>query len=506
MKNKLLQGTVVLLCSSVVLRCLGFLYQILVVRIAGTESLGILNMTMPFYMLLVVIATMGMPIAITKLTAQYVASHGHFVIGQMMRTAFLLVLALSCGCLLAACILMPKVFSLLHTDARVSQCFVVLIPGIVIVPFCSVMRGYFQGMQQMVYPSVGQIVEQLIRVFCGIAFLLWVSPKDVLSMAMSLGAAAMLGEAGGCAFLAVMYLHSRRKAIAKLPNQSVDRKIQWMKPLLSLGIPVTATRLTSTVDMAIEASIVPFCLIASGHTINEAAAIYGQFSGVAVSLLTIPTVLTGALSTALIPAISEVAATGRKKALQQYCGRAVSVTWAFSLPIIFMLYLYGEEFGQMLFHIEGLGEMMRWLSFGAVFVYLGQTVVGILQGLGMTRTVFINNFCGSAAKLIGMYYCIRTMGLGATGIACGMILGYGLQCMMHIAALGQCVPVRIPWKQIFLPVGGSLLMVIQMQFLETVLPNGTIWFFVRLTLAAVSYLLILLITGELRQLMKTAKK
>lgn len=506
MKNKLLQGTVVLLCSSVVLRCLGFLYQILVVRIAGTESLGILNMTMPFYMLLVVIATMGMPIAITKLTAQYVASHGHSVIGQMMRTAFLLVLALSCGCLLAACIIMPKAFSLLHTDARVSQCFVVLIPGIVIVPFCSVMRGYFQGMQQMVYPSVGQIVEQLIRVFCGIAFLLWVSPKDVLSMAMSLGAAAMLGEAGGCAFLAVMYLHSRRKAIAKLPNQSVDRKIQWMKPLLSLGIPVTATRLTSTVDMAIEASIVPFCLIASGHTINEAAAIYGQFSGVAVSLLTIPTVLTGALSTALIPAISEVAATGRKKALQQYCGRAVSVTWAFSLPIIFMLYLYGEEFGQMLFHIEGLGEMMRWLSFGAVFVYLGQTVVGILQGLGMTRTVFINNFCGSAAKLIGMYYCIRTMGLGATGIACGMILGYGLQCMMHIAALGQCVPVRIPWKQIFLPVGGSLLMVIQMQFLETVLPNGTIWFFVRLTLAAVSYLLILLITGELRQLMKTAKK
>ena len=47
MKNKLLQGTIVLLCSSVVLRGLGFLYQILVVRIAGTEALGILNMTMP---------------------------------------------------------------------------------------------------------------------------------------------------------------------------------------------------------------------------------------------------------------------------------------------------------------------------------------------------------------------------------------------------------------------------------------------------------------------------
>ncbi len=502
MKNKLLQGTLVLLCSSMVLKCLGFVYQILVVRIAGTESLGILNMTMPFYMLLVVIATMGMPIAITKLTAQYLVSHGQYMIAQMMRTAFVLVLILSVGCLWIAYTIMPEVFALLHTEARVRQCFIVLIPGIVIVPFCSVMRGYFQGIQQMIYPSIGQIVEQLIRVFCGIGLILWVSPNDVLSLAMSLGAAAMLGEAGGCAFLAVMYFHSRRKALLEHPRHHMIGNIQWLKPLLSLGIPVTGTRLTSTVDMAIEASIVPLCLIACGYTTGQAASIYGQFSGVAVSLLTIPTILTGALGTALIPAVSSAASHGETAELQRYCQNAVSVTWMFSLPIIFVLYLYGEELGQMLFHITGLGEMMRWLSFGAVFIYLGQTVVGILQGLGMTRTVFFNNFCGSAAKLIGMYYCIRSLGLGANGIACGMILGYGLQCMMHVAALGQCVSMRIPWKHIFLPVGNSLLMVMHMQLWERILPDGMLCFLFRLSMAAMGYFLILCCTAEVRQLIK----
>lgn len=44
MKNKFLQGTVILLITSVLLRGLGFVYQILVVRYAGTESVGILNM------------------------------------------------------------------------------------------------------------------------------------------------------------------------------------------------------------------------------------------------------------------------------------------------------------------------------------------------------------------------------------------------------------------------------------------------------------------------------
>ncbi len=502
MKNKLLQGTMVLLCSSVVLRCLGFVYQILVVRIAGTESLGILNMTMPFYMLLVVVATMGMPIAITKLTAQYAASHGQAVIAQMMRTAFGLVLILSVFCLIAACVVMPEVFALLNTEQRVQQCFLVLIPGIVIVPFCSVMRGYFQGMQQMVYPSIGQIIEQLIRVFCGIGLILWVSPKDVLSLAMSLGCAAMLGEAGGCAFLAVLYLRNRRKALAGIRYSKITGSKEWLKPLLSLGLPVTGTRLTSTVDMAIEASIVPLCLIASGYTISQAASIYGQFSGVAVSLLTIPTVLTGALGTALIPAVSSAAANGQKHALQHYCQEAVSVTWAFSLPVIFVLYLYGEELGQILFHLNGLGEMMRWLSFGAVFLYLGQTVVGILQGLGMTRVVFINNFCGSAAKLIGMYYCIRTMGLGANGIACGMILGYGLQCMMNVAALAERVSMRIPWKQILLPVANSLFMVMQIQFWERIMPEGTLWFLLRLVLAAGGYLFILFCSGALRKIVK----
>ena len=505
MKNKLLQGTLVLLCSSIVLRCIGFVYQMMVVRLAGTEPLGILNMTMPFYMLLVVLATMGMPVAIAKLAAEYSSRNAQTAIGQMMRTAFLFVLVLSIVCLLIACVAMPKVFSILQTDLRVRKCFYVLIPGIFIVPICSVMRGYFQGLEQMLYPSIGQIAEQIIRVLCGIVLLLWVSPKDVLSLAMSLAAAAMLGEAGGCLILGVLYVRSRRKQ-RRYQNSIGEVKrngfTQWLKPLLSLGVPVTGTRITSTIDMAIEARMVPLCLIAVGYTASEAASVYGQFSGVAISLLTIPTVLTGALGTALIPAISGAAASHQNKVLTHYCQQSISVTWAFSLPVIFVLYLYGEELGQMLFHIENLGVMMRWLSFGAVFLYLGQTVVGILQGLGLTRTVFINNFCGSVAKLIGMYYCIRVLHMGGNGIAGGMIIGYGLQCMLNVMALGQYVPIQMPWKEIFLPAANSILMVLHLQFWENILPSGSVFFLLRLCFAAMGYLMVLLCTGQLKRFIK----
>ena len=88
MKNKFLQGTVILLLTSVLLRGLGFVYQMLVVRFAGTESVGLLNMSFPFYIMLVVLATAGMPVAIAKLTAEYVSRGREEQVSAMMRTAF----------------------------------------------------------------------------------------------------------------------------------------------------------------------------------------------------------------------------------------------------------------------------------------------------------------------------------------------------------------------------------------------------------------------------------
>ncbi len=457
MNSKFLKGTLILLATSVLLRGIGFIYQMLIVRFAGTEAVGILNMSLPFYSILLVLATAGMPVAIAKLTAGFVSKQQEAQIGRMMRTAFVLVGALSLCSFAAALWILPELFLCLGTEERVAKCFTMLMPGLVIVPFCSLMRGYFQGMQQMQYPSLGQVTEQVIRVASGLIFIIWICPKDVTTLAMALAAAAMLGEAAGCLFLWFCYLYSRRKQKQRSAGLSGSSRT-FLPDLLALGMPTTFTKLTSSVDMAIEASLVPFCLLSMGCNASQAAAVYGQFSGVAVSLITIPTVLTGALGTALIPAVSEADAAGQKQQLEQRCSQSILITWMFSLPVILVLYAYGEELCRILFHIEGMGPMMRMLSFGAVFMYLEQTLVGILQGLGHTRTVFANNFLGSASKLIGMYYCICILGWGSLGIAGGMVLGYGLQCLLNLAALGRRVKLYMKLSSVLLPVLGSVLM------------------------------------------------
>lgn len=498
MNSKFLKGTLILLATSVLLRGIGFVYQMLIVRFAGTEAVGILNMSVPFYSILLVMATAGMPVAIAKLTAGFVSKGEEAEIGRMMRTAFLLVGALSIGAFAAAVWVLPQVFSHLGTEARVAKCFTMLIPGLVIVPFCSVMRGYFQGMQQMQYPSLGQVAEQVIRVISGLVLVIWICPKDVTMLAMALAAAAMLGEAGGCLLLWFCYLYARRKQRQRNP-ESTGASRTALPDLLALGMPQAFTKLTSSVDMAIEASLVPFCLIHMGFNASQAAAVYGQFSGVAVSLITIPTVLTGALGTALIPAVSEADAGGRKKELEARCSQSVLITWMFSLPVILMLYAYGEELCCILFHIEGMGPMMRMLSFGAVFMYLEQTLVGILQGLGETKTVFVNNFWGSFSKLIGMYYGICILGWGSLGVAAGMVLGYGLQCLLNLAALSCRVKLYIKLSSILLPAAGSVLMLAAVKLIM-LYHKSSLVLLAAMMAGGCMYLFFLFFTGQLAAL------
>lgn len=499
MKNQFLKGTLILFSTSIMLRGLGFVYQMLVVRLAGTEAVGTLNRSIPFYMIFLVLATFGMPVAIAKLTAQYVSQEKKEWITPMMYTATKLIGILSAICLSIALFLMPQLFDALQIETQVIRCFFVLAPGILIVPFCSVLRGYFQGLQQMFYPSVGQMIEQLFRVGSGLILLIYLAPKDVGTMAMCLASARILGELSGCIWLTVCYIfyQFRQKSLEKRREKQESHNALYA--LLSLGFPTTITRLTSTIDMAIEASLVPYCLLLMGYNMSQATGIYGQFSGVAVNLITVPTVVTGALATALIPAISEADAIQQKQIVEMRCHQAISLTWMCSLPVIFILYGYGDSLCQCLFQIEGMGIMMRMLSLGAVFLYLEQTFVGILQGIGWTRTVCFNNFCGSVAKLSGMYYCICILEWGNVGIAGGMVLGYGLQCLMNFIALSRKVMVRIHWWEILLPIGYGKIMMCVIRWLYILWDSTQVALLSALLVGGSSYFLLLILTGLLKK-------
>ena len=96
--------------------------------------------------------------------------------------------------------------------------------------------------------------------------------------------------------------------------------------------------------------------------------------------------------------------------------------------------------------------------------------------------------------MIGMYYCIRTLGWGSNGIAGGMVLGYGLQCLLNLAMLARKVQFALSWKEMLLPVASSFFMLWVIRLCASVSAVGLL---LAMVAGGLSYLLVLFATGQL---------
>ena len=128
----------------------------------GDAVFGIYNTVYPFYMMIITIAAVGFPAAVSKYVAEYEAEgrteDGHRLL--RLSSASLVLFGLILGLLMYVCA--PWIGMWIGS----SQVVPALRAGalaLAFVPWMSVLRGYFQGSHNMVPTAISQITEQVIR-------------------------------------------------------------------------------------------------------------------------------------------------------------------------------------------------------------------------------------------------------------------------------------------------------------------------------------------------------
>ncbi|MFD0698911.1 oligosaccharide flippase family protein [Paenibacillus sp. GCM10027628] len=175
--SKLLKGAAILGVAAVLSKLLGTLQKIPLQNVAGDTAFGLYNAVYPLYILILFAATAGFPVAVSKFIAErdvlgddrgarrivYVS------ITILMGTGIVLFLFLYFGAGEIA-----KWIGIGRTERAIrSVSFALLLS-----PVLAVLRGYFQGYQNMVPTAVSQVIEQLIRVITMVALLLYLVALD----------------------------------------------------------------------------------------------------------------------------------------------------------------------------------------------------------------------------------------------------------------------------------------------------------------------------------------
>ncbi len=457
-KQHFLQGALVLSLAGLVSKILGAVYRVPLARLLGGEGLGLYQMAYPLYTMILAISTAGIPVAISILVAEKHAMGDREGGRRVFRIALLLLSLM--GAAFSLLLFLNSYFlacEVLHNE-RAFYPVIAISPAIFFTAVMSAFRGYFQGQQLMSPTAWSQVLEQLVRVTTVLGGALFLLPYGLEFAAAGATFGAVAGSVAALVLLIIIYwVKSRqeKKIFSKeRKKQRFYRSRESVRELtckiISIGLPLSVGGLVMPIMQMIDATMVPLRLQEGGYDIARATELFGQFSGMAVTLVNLPTIVTSSLAVSLVPAVAEAVTKRDHFILRDRMQTAIRLTILICLPAAVGLWILAAPIGILLYDLAEVGESLAVLAPAAFFLGLYQATAGALQGLGKTFIPVRNLMFGAVLKIFLNYHLTAISALGIKGAAISTVAGFVLAFGLNYVEIKQRMPFNLNWSA-FLP-------------------------------------------------------
>lgn len=506
-RGNFIHGAMVLVIAGFINKVIGFLYRIFAVRVVGAEGIGLYEMVIPVYSLILVVTTAGVPLAVSKLVSEHVSRGSLGTAKKVFRVALVFLIFSGFVSVLLVFALVPKLVGKVFADPRVYWCMITLAPTLFVTSISAAFRGYFQGLQQMVPPAVAQVMEQIVRVTAGVILASMMLPYGIEYAVAGLAAGTLLGEIFGLLVLVFIYGANEKYRIpggkeSKIYRYSGTKGI--LRDIFSFSIPVSLSRLVNSMLLTLQAIIIPMRLQSAGYSLRQATELYGQFSGIALALLGIPTIITLSLATTLVPATSEALSMRNYSLLRSRSIKALQVSLMVGLPSAVVFFLLPEELCGIIFKSPEAGIPLQTMALGCIFLYLGQTSGGILQGLGKTGITLCNSIAGAICNIALVYILTGLPPYGIKGTAIAMNIGWMVIATLNLVAVAYLTGISLtPRDFLVVPLMGSVIMgafiYILTQLLWAYTHNSVLTTLGAITGGGIAYFAYLFLSGTIKK-------
>lgn len=459
-KQTFIKGTLILLVAGIINRILGFIPRITLPRVIGAEGVGLYQMGYPFLIVILTIVTGGIPIAVAKLVAAAEAEGHEARAKSIFRIA--LAISFSLSILFTAIILYGSswITANLFTDSRVYYTYLCMSPIIPLVAVSSVLRGYFQGRQNMIPTAVSQVVETLVRIVTVLMFAYIMLPYGIEFAAAGAMFGVMIGEL--CAMLVLLFLYVRsRSRLPRSPHVKIGSgkrlsRFNQTWQLLNLAVPVTGSKLIGSCSYFLESILIVQSLAAAGVATSMATAQYGALQGMVMPILFLPSALTYSLAVALIPSLSEAAAKGDMKTIHMRLHQSLKLALVTGAPFAVLMYVLAEPLCLYLFDQPNVSSMLRMIAPAAIFIYFQAPLQAALQALERPGSALINTLTGSVVKLTIIFFLARRPEFGILGAVIAISVNIMLVTILHWNSIVKLLNFRMQLSD-FLKVGICML-------------------------------------------------
>lgn len=448
-REQMLRGSAWMTAGSILSRVLGAIYIIPWRIWLGAAFLAANNLFTKgynIYSIFLTIATAGVPGAISKQVAHYNAMNEYRTGIRLFKQGTILMGIMGLLSFALMWVLAPW---LALNDPALTQVYRSLAWPLLIIPGMSILRGFFQGYNDMAPSALSQLVEQVARIIYMLVMtyaIMVLGNHNYVDAAAQSTFAAFVGAVFGLLLL-VLVLLSRREKYRTLVEGSTDA-VQISTPHI----------LREIIEQA-----VPFIIIGSGinlyylfdqYTFNpmmashwratttELNSLFTLFAGNANKLIMIVISLAVAMSSTVLPLLSGAKTRGDQREIGDQVTNLLQLFLIVMVPSALGMAAVAKPLYVVFYSYDHLGIQLLVLSaFVAVGMGLFTVLAAALQGLFHNRIAIYDMLLGMVVKIVLQWPLIYLLNVWGPLVA--TLAGMLASSALMLRALHQRYPLHM---------------------------------------------------------------
>lgn len=410
-KNEFIEGALIATIAIILSKILGVLYVIPFYNIIGENGGSLYGYAYNIYNFFLIISSAGIPLAISKITSEY------NTLGKMKEKTYMFKYSQKiirifsivsfCICFFGANLIANAIVGDLTGGNTVSDvAFVIRCVSfaILVVPLLSIFRGYLQGHHYIAAPSIGQVIEQFVRVLVIIVGSYLALKVFHLSTAQAVGIAVF----GACAGALVSYLYlliktNKVKKDLFVPYEEVskDEKKTIFKKLIGYCIPFIVINVANSIYNTVDMILVIKGLNWIGYPAQDIETISSVFTTWGSKLVSVVTAIATGLVISLIPTIVESYTKKDMKEVNSQFNKTLQVLLYVILPLSIFLSIFSKQVWTIFYGESFYGPLIfKYTILLAILDSAYIMICSALQGLSKTKLIYISCGTGLITKTI----------------------------------------------------------------------------------------------------------
>lgn len=416
------KSVLIITAFAVLTRFIGFAFRIFLSRLLGAEMLGVYQMALSIFMILLTVISSGLPLVISREVAKHPAKSTQV---KSLTIAGLLIGITTSALLCGAVLLGNKLFGLIFTDQRCLGILFALLPGLVASSVYSVLRSVWWGEKKFFLLGLTELIEQVARV------LLFVPLLSIAFYFADMANLAAWSFTGACIIsaLVVIVIFIRCNRWEHGPTQPQT----WVKPLLKAATPITGVRLFSSLTIPVITILLPLRLVAAGWPNTAAVAHLGIISGMTLPLLTVPSTVISSLATALVPELANMINTQQWPAVRRQIRTVLRFTIFICFCFIPVYLALGSPIGSFLYADVNSGIYLARSAWVMLPMSLSQITNTTLNAMNRENLTIRNYAIGSVVLLIIIWFMPAV--IGADAVLLGMGISMTISTFLNLIAI-----------------------------------------------------------------------